>query len=154
MPPCQETTPMMHRGGAFGNMSQQQPTPEWDNASTIRRQDSLTYSVSDAGDYDDFADESFEMYCNRMDSKEVVVVFGHGFHPFQQVISEGQVVDEMMQQVQSMQITSQTNDSSNSNKTQTNRPWQFPQPTSNKQSGHHGVFRRHEQRNVPTAVAS
>ena len=147
MPPCQETSPV-HRGGAYE--SAPQPPQEWDNASTLLRQDSLTYSVSDAGDYDDFADQSFETYCNRMDSKEVVVVFDDGFHPFQQVISEGQVIDEMMEQIKNMRISSQ--EANNNNKTETKRPWYCPRPASNKENAHHGPFR--QQRNAPAAVAS
>ena len=76
MSPCQE----MNDSSACYNASQ-----DSGNAS-ILRQDSLAYSVSDAGSYafEDFSDESFEMYCDRMNSKEVVVIFENGIHPSQQ----------------------------------------------------------------------
>jgi len=140
MAPCQETP-----RSAFGSATQEQ---DWGNVSTIMRQDSLAYSVSDAGsNYDE--DESFETYCDRMDTKEVVVIFGDGFHPFQQVVMhEDQVVDDMMEKVKAMRVSQEP---AKTVKQQQGRPYQFPQPSSNKENGH-AAFR--SPRNAPTGMTS
>lgn len=157
MPPCQETC----RGGGGGYYSSQEQ--EWGNASIIR-QDSLTYSVSDAGSqsFDECHDESFEMYCDRMNSKEVVVIFGENFdsssshHQVNMVWRESQqaqTVDTMIQQVQALRLAQQQESPAVNNKTvnDRNRPWQFPQPASNKENA--GVFRPQHHHST-TAMAS
>jgi hypothetical protein len=138
----------MHRNSGYCNTAQ-----DVGNAS-ILRQDSLSYSVSDTGSYfDDFMDESFEMYCDRMDSKEVVVIFENGMHPSQQYQGNHgnhehqQQVDTMMQHVQALRLSQQ--DPTKSNVHDKNRPWQFPQPASNKENE---VFR--PQYHSTTAMAS
>lgn len=138
------------------------------NASmAILRNDSLVYSVSDAGSEGEygFADEGFETYCDRADNnntKEVVIVFGEGFHQsFQQhqqqheqqhpVVAVQNVVDDaMMQQVKAMRISSSATAARKEHRqpnTNDSNAWHFPQPASfasaynkeNAQRNHHHV---------------
>lgn len=152
MPPCQATDTR-----SSSNAPQEQDC--WGGSSSnasLLRQDSLAYSVSDCGSnyFEDYMDESFETYCDRMDSKEVVVIFENGFHPLESVVCEGQqqVIDQdMMDKVKNMRISSQQ-DRSTAQKHGSEQAWQFPEPVSNYKENSHACF--HQMRSSHTAMAS
>ena len=124
---------------------------QWCNASSLR-QDSLAYSVSDADSMcSDFADESFETYCDRMDTKEVVVIFD-AFHPLVQqevVVREGQAIDAMMEQIKTIRLSSSQDPAKNANDKAWQRRTQRNGANKENRAGVHGAF--HAQRNAQIA---
>jgi hypothetical protein len=153
MPPCQATE---NRSNA---QEQEHCWGDSSNASLLR-QDSLAYSVSDCGSanyFEDFMDESFETYCDRMDSKEVVVIFDNGFHP--SVICQGQqqaIDQDMMDKVKNMRISSQQQQDRPAQKHgNDHQAWQFPQSVSNYKENSHGAgFHQMRRSSQHTAMAS
>ena len=83
-----------------------------------------------------------------MNSKEVVVIFENGIHPSQQEQyqvnhhhheqqqQQQQVaaVDTMTQRVQALRLAQQESTIKNTVHVRQNHPWQFPQPSSNKEN--------------------